>query len=634
MTRHFRKILLAIFLAIVTSLASASDWVIERSWVEDPTGTMTLAEVQQMPTTPLVGKMFTQGYSYATFWIRLRIDPTQQGLSPTDKLVVRIRPPYQDQIRLFDPLAPQDKVRITGDHYDWADDEYRSLNLNFVIPAGEQPRDIWLSLKASLSTMTLIEVMTEDQVRAADRHQEMLTMLYLSVLFICLGWAVLTRINRKDALLSCYLVREVMIIIYALTVLGYLRIFTSGWLPPVWVDTLSNLLAFGYPAVVVWFDSRLIGQFKPNRWLARLHFSMVWFFPVEAVLVFMGRTTEAARLSSLLIIAILVLVIACVISTQAWAQTRHAPPNERPPYPKWLLVLTYTIVVAIIFLNRLPLMGVTLAQEYYLYFSLVFPLLTSITLMGLVQIHLFRQAKVLAQDQRRAELAEVDAQNERARRKEQTNFLRMLTHELKTPLSVLRLIADSALKHHKMGGHADKAINDINGIINRCIKVDQLTVVPQPLQAVTVDPLEIIVAHIAAENAEARCNVLVHGRPELTTDPLLFKTVVNNLIDNALKYAAHDTLICIELAEVKVGQVSNCRIVIQNEIGKHGAPDSDKVFHKYYRNPMAVRETGSGLGLYLVKTLVERLGGQVRYTPQTDVVLFEIDFPNNVPCAV
>lgn len=625
--------LLALCLAI-SSIAFAHEWVAERSWVEDPAGTMTLDEVQQAPTAPLVGKMFTQGYSYSTFWIRLRIDPRQQGLSPTDKLVVRIRPPYQDQIRLFDPLAPQDTVRVTGDHYDWADDEYRSLNLNFVIPAGEQPRDIWLSLKASLSTMTLIEVMTEDQVRAADRYQEMLTMLYLSVLFICLGWAVLTRINRKDVLLSCYLVREVVIIIYALTVLGYLRIFTSGWLSPVWVDTLSNLLAFGYPAVVVWFDSRLIGQFKPNRWLARLHFSMVWFFPVEAVLVFMGRTTEAARLSSLVIIAILVLVIACVISTQAWAQTRHAPPNERPPYPKWLLVLTYTIVVAVIFLNRLPLMGFTLAQEYYLYFSLVFPLLTSITLMGLVQIHLFRQAKVQTQVQRRAELAELDAQNERSRLTEQTNFLRMLTHELKTPLSVLRLITDSALKDHKMGVHADKAIQGINSIINRCMKVDMMTVAPQEQQSVVLDPLEVIVEHIAAEKAEARCDVVVHGRPQIITDPLLFKTIVSNLIDNAIKYAAHNTLIHIELAEVKLGQTSNCRIVIQNEIGKHGAPEPDKVFQKYYRNPMAVRETGSGLGLYLVKTLVERLGGQVRYTPQTDVVIFEVDLPNNVQSAV
>lgn len=96
-------------------IAQAHDFVTERAWVEDPAGTMTLAEVQQAPATAFDNKYFTRGFSRSTFWLRLRIDPNASSEHPAaDKLVIRIRPPYQDQVRLYDPLADQDRIRQTG----------------------------------------------------------------------------------------------------------------------------------------------------------------------------------------------------------------------------------------------------------------------------------------------------------------------------------------------------------------------------------------------------------------------------------------------------------------------------------------------------------------------------------------
>ena len=292
------RYLLTLIILLYAINAQASDLVLERGWVEDPSGTMTLAEVKQAKESPLATKLFSKGYSQSAFWLRLRIEPSRIDDPSVQQLIVRIRPPYQDQIWIYDPLATKDTVRVTGDYYDWADDEYRSLNLNFVIPVGTEPRDIWFRVKASVSTLTFIEVMTPEQVRAADRQQEIVTTVYLSLLFVCFGWAALTRINRKDKLLSFYLLRETVVIVYALAILGYLRIFSSGWLPPAWIDQLTNLLAFTFISTLIWFDWQLLREFKPNRWIARMHGSLVFFLPIAVVLMLMGKTNEAARLFS------------------------------------------------------------------------------------------------------------------------------------------------------------------------------------------------------------------------------------------------------------------------------------------------------------------------------------------------
>lgn len=620
---NLRSMLCLLLLALCTFMAQAGDWVAERAWFEDSTGQMTLDKAKQASTMPLAGKLFTQGYSNSAFWIRLRIDPTHHGLGPTEKLVVRLRPPYQDQIWLFDPLAPQDKVRATGDYYDWVDDEYRSLNLNFVIPVGEQPRDIWLRLKATVSTLTFIEIMTEDEVKAADRRQEMVAMLYMSMLFICLGWAVLTRIYHKDTLLLRYIIREVIIIGYALVTLGYLRALTSGWLSPYWVDTITNLLGFGFPAVVVWFDSALIGEFKPNRWLARLHFGLVFFFPIEVVLVLSGHTLVAARLSSLVVVAIIVLAVLCALSTRAWAQARQDPSQERPPYPKVLLVFVYMLVLVVVLLHRLPLMGRTAGQECFVYFSLVFPLLTSVLLMGLVQVRLYRLAKRQTQAQRRAEIAERDAQKERARRLEQSNFLKLLAHEMKTPLSVVRMALGSNLDTPRVRDMAGRAVQDMNSVIERLLDVERLEdahLTPQRQRIDLVDMLQSIRHGLpSAERLQLETPVT----QVLQSDARFVQVILTNLLENALKYGAADQPVLVCVQPVAMG----IRIRVSNHMGRVGKPDPQQVFNKYYRAPRAHEFTGSGLGLYLSNALVHILGGRLHYSEVNGTICFELVLP-------
>ena len=553
----------------------------------------------------------------------MRIDPSRLEDSSIQTLVVRIRPPYQDQIWIYDPLAAKDQVRVTGDYYDWAKDEYRSLNLNFVIPVGSEPRDIWFRIKASVSTLTFIEVMTPEQVRAADRKQEIVTMLYLSALFVCFGWAVLTRINRQDKLLSFYLIREFVVILYALAILGYTRVFASGWLPSGWVDQATNLLAFTFITTLIWFDWRLIREFKPNRWIERLHGGLIFFLPIAVVLMMLGKTNEAARLSSLVVIAYMVLAISSVLSTQAWKQARHAPQEQQPACSKGFLVFIYGFAILVALLHRLPVMGASSGNDLFFYFNLVYPLLTSITLMILIQKRLFHQAKSQQEKQRLLELAEIEVSKERAQREEQANFLKMLAHEMKTPLSVVRMAVGSKALPANTHEVVERAVTDMDGIIERLLQVERLEDESIDIQQQSIDLLEMVKALSLSLPEGNRIHLLMQDRVSIESDPQLVRVILSNLLENALKYSPEGSSVTISLEN----DGSQVFIEVENTIGSAGIPDPEQVFKKYYRSALAHQRTGSGLGLYLVKSLVTLLRGRIEYLPEAKSVCFMVYLP-------
>jgi signal transduction histidine kinase len=69
------------------------------------------------------------------------------------------------------------------------------------------------------------------------------------------------------------------------------------------------------------------------------------------------------------------------------------------------------------------------------------------------------------------------------------------------------------------------------------------------------------------------------------------------------------------------------QISVQNFPGVAGLPDPKKIFEKYYRSPGAHRQTGSGLGLYLVHSFSALLGGHVTYEVAQEQARFTLWIP-------
>lgn len=115
---RFRSLvaLLWLWLTAVSSAALAQDHIVERAWLEDPHGTLDWPQVQQHSTTPFQGTL-TKGFGHSVIWLRLRIAPQTQPVSAPSqgRLILRIRPVYLDDIRVYDPLEPSGLVGVTGD---------------------------------------------------------------------------------------------------------------------------------------------------------------------------------------------------------------------------------------------------------------------------------------------------------------------------------------------------------------------------------------------------------------------------------------------------------------------------------------------------------------------------------------
>ena len=106
-------------------------------------------------------------------------------------------------------------------------------------------------------------------------------------------------------------------------------------------------------------------------------------------------------------------------------------------------------------------------------------------------------------------------------------------------------------------------------------------------------------------------------------DPVLLEVLFRNLLDNAVKYASSGSDISIVLKP----EIDGYSVLFENEPGSAGMPDPARVFEKYYRAPRAQEEIGSGLGLYIVRGLVDLMGGSIEYMPTTRHIRFKVWIP-------
>lgn len=222
-----------------------------------------------------------------------------------------------------------------------------------------------------------------------------------------------------------------------------------------------------------------------------------------------------------------------------------------------------------------------------------------------------------------------------------TNFLSMMSHDLKTPLARIQGMADMALAHpenltpeqktalQSIGSSTDELTNFVSGILDLG-RVESQEVKLQ-LQARDINSL-LEEAIIKAEETAKSKNIQIirEFEPLFSTkvDTTLMRQVFTNLIENAVKYSPDGSKILVSTEEVNGHiqvQVADQGIGIPNEEIPH-------VFSKFYRSHNVKNGPikGSGLGLFLAKYFVELHKGQitVESVPQQGST-FTVDLPMN-----
>lgn len=617
-----------LLLLVACSLASAEasrSHVVSLAYLEDPDATLTLDEVRERSLVPYQG-LLSKGYIDSALWIRVRIEPA--GLDADDDLIVRVRPAYLDEVRVFDPLYGGDGSSVFGDRYPVGNDSYPSLYFNAAIPAGEAPRDIWLRLKSASTSQIHVDVLARDQALSRDRNHELLFMLYLTALLLFLGWGVLNLLSWRETVMGAFVIKQFMALAYSLAYLGYFRLFWPDalwpWLTP---DKLTSFMVLSMVAAAVQFDYHFLKEFRANRWLLRMLLAMLSLYPLLLMLLLLGKVRETLLLNNLIVISLPLISVLAALSIPSKKYATKYALGEKALLPKPYVVILYVLVLISVSLSSLPAAGLVNGVEWTFSGYLMYSLITGAMVLVILQIrarYMRKQRELLASA---LQTAERRAAEEETRRVEQGRFLAMLTHELKTPLAVIRMVLSAPQKTPEMLARAEYAISSMGTVIERTLEVDRLEdnrIRPEPLQCDPAAELEELVR--LSGNAQ-RIQLQLDGLPQARLDISLFRMIVANLLDNALKYGAEDEPVTVTaMAAARDGE-AGIAVDVSNAPGKVGWPDPQQLFHKYYRHPRARKETGSGLGLFLVEGLARLMQGSIEYRPTEKEIRFRLWIP-------
>lgn len=205
---------------------------------------------------------------------------------------------------------------------------------------------------------------------------------------------------------------------------------------------------------------------------------------------------------------------------------------------------------------------------------------------------------------------------------QQQHFMIAITHELKTPISVAKLNLETMQKRKLDEQQQQRLLqttleetNRLNALCNNMLLSSQIeaggyritneeTNLSELMSTCVQDfitryPQQKIASEIAAD-------IFVTG------DRLLLQMLVNNLIDNAIKYGARDLPVSVKLSE------KDKKIILQVKDGGKGiaAEEREKIFTKFYRvgNTATKAAKGTGLGLYLVKKIAKQHNANISVT--------------------
>lgn len=206
--------------------------------------------------------------------------------------------------------------------------------------------------------------------------------------------------------------------------------------------------------------------------------------------------------------------------------------------------------------------------------------------------------------------------------RQQKNFMMAVTHELKTPIAVTKLSLET-LKRHKLDEEKQKKIltdaisetDRLNTLCNNILLSSQYDAGGYKMDRQPFD-ISVLVQHTVAEMIKRYpSRTFYHSIQEelvMNGDAFLLGLVLNNLLENAVKYTKPDVLVSLLLKDEKE------RILISVVDEGEGIPDREKsrIFDKFYRmGDEAKRKTkGTGLGLYLSTKIVRDHHGILKVT--------------------
>ena len=625
--RWVGKWLIAILLLCGPDLAIANEHLLSKGYWYDAGNAATIEQARGADYTPFTG-VLSKGYLPGTSWVRLKIrgvDVLPEG----GMLMLWIEPTYLNEVTLFDPLQ-QWKPLKTGDAVQEPSVLIRPDNLGFKLPVSTTDRDVYLRIRSTSTHLLSVEVMPLDEFLIADGFQTFWHGLFFGGLTLIALWAVFEWFGKRDKLVAQFLIKHLAVMFYSVGYLGYLAyIFkpNSGAFSP---DTIFSYSMFVLLVVALRFHVSVLREYGLAGWRIRAVEAFYLFPLAEFVLAVSGHMQAALKLNAMAVMLMPVAVFVLLLSSRQSAEV--TPHKSVPTYlSKRTLLIYYGFIVTLLVAGATQVIGLVKGGQLVLHAFLFHSFISSILLMTMLQLRARQiQQRHLAVS-REAARAQGELAAERLAREEQGRMVEMLSHEIKTPLSVLQLAIEEWIQEKGELRVADRSIQEIKSVVDRAIAA---TATASGHEIPELFDLGALVEwQVELTGIIDRFAINVDGELQIASNRSMVEQMVGNLIDNALKYGAKTSPITIRVQPSIRTQLeqeqSGVSISIANEVGCAGQPDRNMIFKKYYRAEAAKSRAGTGVGLYLVQQFARFLGGAIQYRPTQTSVEFVLWLPNS-----
>jgi signal transduction histidine kinase len=228
--------------------------------------------------------------------------------------------------------------------------------------------------------------------------------------------------------------------------------------------------------------------------------------------------------------------------------------------------------------------------------------------------------------------------------KQKTKFYQFTSHELKSPIIAIKSTIDGIVKLYRIRLD-NKVLNLLGRASNRCTQmldiIKELLIISQNRSIAGIaEDIDINVNDIIEDIVNSERNTadagnvsveikLASGKPVIKAKKSDIINIINNLISNAIRYNKENGKVYISTMMNK----NDLNIIIQDT--GIGIPENDltKIYSEFYRSENARKKInyGTGLGLSLIKQLVEKYNGSIDVQSKINVgTTFSICFPNSV----
>lgn len=221
------------------------------------------------------------------------------------------------------------------------------------------------------------------------------------------------------------------------------------------------------------------------------------------------------------------------------------------------------------------------------------------------------------------------------------DFISTVSHELRTPMTSIRGFAQTMLSSwDKLDDESKKKFlqiieqqsNRLIHLVENMLSVSKLQTDENyiyksvSVQRVVENVLQIIKPQYKNHKFVLKCKP---NLPDVLADSDKLQQIMLNLIENAAKYSNENTTIKVTTGYSDDAEFVSIK-VIDEGIGIK-KEDSEKIFTKFARldNPLTRKVQGSGLGLYITKMLIEKMGGKITFTSEGKGTVFEALMPIN-----